>query len=402
VKSLFPYMVAMLTVAGMVTAPAQAQKRYDPGVTDTEIRIGQTLPYSGPASAYGTIGRAQAAYFAKVNAQGGIGGRKIRLISLDDAYNPARTVEQTRKLVEQERVFLIFNPIGTPTNIATREYLNARKVPQLFIGAGDTKWGDPAKYPWTMGFQQTYQFEGETYGIYLRRHFPGSKIAALYLNDDLGKELLAGLRVGLGSMANSMLVGTATYDLQDPTVDSQVNSLHASGADVFMNFALPKAAAQAIRKIYDLGWKPKHFLNYASNSVSETLGAAGLERSMGVLSADNLKDPTDTQWFEDHGRKEWLAWMRQYYPQGNVDDNTNVYAYNVARLLEHVLRACGDNLTRENVMKQAAGIRNLQLPMQIPGVTVNTSPSDFFPLEQLRLMRFDGKRWIPFGEIIQR
>ena len=306
----------------------------------------------------------------------------------------------TRLLVEKEQVLLIFNPIGSSTTNAVRKYLNAKEVPQLFVGAGEETWGDYKHFPWTMGFQQTTHFEGKALGAYLRRNHPKAKVAVLYINDAFGKELLAGLRDGLGQEAPRMLVATASYDLYDPTVDSQIVSLQASGADTFANFALPKAAAQAIRKAYDIGWKPLQYVNYVSNSVGEVLESAGLEKSIGVLSADNLKDPSDTQWDNDPASLEWRAFMRKHYPDGNVNDNSNVYAYNAAQLLEHVLRRCGDNLTRRNVMQQASSIRDLQLPMIIPGVKINTSATDYHPLEQLRMMRFDGKRWVPFGEII--
>ena len=386
----------------VMTNDAAAQKRYDPGATDTEITIGQTMPYSGPASSYGTIGRAQAAYFAKVNAAGGIAGRKIKLISLDDAYNPAKTVERVRVLVERDGVLLIFNPQGTPTNTAIQKYLNEKKVPQLFVGAGDAKFGDPKRYPWTMGFHQTNYTEGKLYATYILQHFPRARIGVLYLNDDFGKELLKGLRDGLGDRAKSMIVGAQSYELQDPTVDSQIISLRGAGADTFVNFALPKAAAQAIRKIYDIGWRPLQFLNYASGSVSEVLQPAGLEKSIGVVSIDNQKDPTDKQWKDDAALKDWLAWMREYYPDGNAEDNSNVYAYTLAQLLVYVLKQCGDDLTRENVMRQAANLKDLELPMLLPGIKINTSATDYYPVEQVRLLRFNGTRWEMFGDVIGR
>ena len=311
----------------LIAISAHAEKRYGPGVTDTEIKIGQTMPYSGPASSYGTIGRAQAAYFAKINAEGGINGRKLKLISLDDAYNPAKTVEQTRRLVEHDNVLLIFNPIGSPTNAAIQKYLNQRRVPQLFVGTGDAKFGDPKRYPWTMGFHQTNYTEGKLYARYIAQHHPKARIGVLYINDDFGKELLHGLRDGLGDQADTMLVATASYDLHDPTVNSQIISLHGAGANTFVNFALPKAAAQAIRKIYDLGWRPTHFLNYASASVSEVLMPPGANKSIGIISIDNQKDPTDAHWKDDPALKAWLAWMRQYYSRGNAEDNSNVYGY---------------------------------------------------------------------------
>jgi ABC-type branched-subunit amino acid transport system substrate-binding protein len=393
-----PLLAGLILCAGA----ALADKKYGPGVTDTEIKIGQTAPYSGAMSAWGTIGRAQAAYFAKINAEGGIAGRKIKFISLDDAYNPARTVEQTRKLVEREKVLLIFNPVGSPTNAAVQKYLNNKKVPQLFVGAGDARFGDPKKYPWSMGFHQTNYTEGKLYAAYILQHHPRGRIAAFYINDEFGKELLKGLRDGLGSRAGEMLAATASYELNDPTVDSQIIALHASGADIFVNFALQKAAAQAIRKIYDIGWRPTHFLNYAATSVSEVLLPAGANKSLGILSIDNQKDPTDAHWKDDPALKDWLAWMRQYYPQGNADDSTNVYAYTLAQLLVHTLKRCGDDLTRENVMRQAANIKDLELPMLLPGIKINTGPTDFYPIEQVRLLRFNGTRLEIFGDVIGR
>ena len=397
-----PGLLLSCTALLIAMSDAAAQKRYDPGATDTEITIGQTMPYSGPASSFGTVGRAEAAYFAKINAEGGIRGRKIKLISLDDAYNPAKTVEQVRRLVERDGVLLIFNPQGTPTNTAIQKYLNQRKIPQLFVGAGDAKFGDPKRYPWTMGFHQTNHTEGKLYAAYILRHFPRARIGVLYLNDDFGKELLKGLRDGLGGRATAMVVGAESYELQDPTVDSQIVSLRGAGADTFLNFALPKAAAQAIRKTYDIGWRPRQFLNYVSGSISEVLQPAGLEKSIGIISIDNQKDPTDEQWKDDAALKEWLAWMHQYYPDGNTEDNSNVYAYTLAQLLVHVLRQCGDDLTRENIMRQAANLRDVELPMLLPGIKINTSPTDYYPIEQVRLLRFNGRRWEMFGDVIGR
>ena len=390
--------LAALTAA--LALPAAAEKKYSPGASDTEIKIGNTSPYSGPASAFGTIARAQAAYFAKINAEGGIHGRKIKFISLDDAYNPAKTVEQVRRLVEYERVLLIFNPQGTPTNSAIQKYLNQNKVPQLFVAAGDAKFGDWKHYPWTMGFHQTNYTEGKLYATYILQHHPQAKIGVLYLNDGYGKELSKGLRDGLGVRAKEMLVGEQSYELQDPTVDSQILSLRGTGADTFVNFAFPKAAAQAIRKAYDIGWRPRQFLNYASSSVGEVLLPAGLGKSIGVISLDNQKDPTDQQWANDPALKEWRTWMKEYYPGGNIEDNANVYAYTLAQLLVHVLKQCGDDLTRENVMRQAANLKDLELPMLLPGVKINTSPTDYYPIEQVRLLKFNGSRWEMFGDVI--
>ncbi len=394
--------VTLAAILLPLSASVFAQTKYGPGVNDTEIKIGQTMPYSGPASSYGTIGRAQAAYFAKINAEGGIRGRKIKFISLDDAYNPSKTVEQIRRLVERDEVLLLFNPVGAPTNAAVQKYLNQRKVPQLFVGAGSARFGDHKRYPWTMGFHQTDYTEGRVYATYILQHHPKAKIGVLYLSDEFGKELLKGLRDGLGKRAKEMLASAESYELQDPTVDSQIISLRAAGADTFVNFALPKAAAQAIRKAYDIGWRPVQFLNYAAASVSEVLQPAGFEKSIGIISIDNQKDPTDAQWKDDPALKVWQAWMRQYFPDGDPNDNSNIYAYTLAQLIVHVLQQCGDDLTRENVMRQAASIKDLELPLLLPGIKINTSPTDYYPIEQVRLLRFNGTRWEMFGDVIGR
>jgi branched-chain amino acid transport system substrate-binding protein len=390
----------VLALILLIGHSASAQKRYDAGASDTEIRIGNTSPYSGPASSYATVPRAQAAYFAKINAEGGVNGRKIRFISFDDAYNPAKTVEQVRRLVEHERVLLIFNPQGTPTNAAIQKYLNKQKVPQLFVGAGDAKFGDWKHYPWTMGFHQTNYIEGKLYAKYILQHHPKAKIGVLFLNDDFGKELVKGLRDGLGNRVKEMLVATQSYELQDPKVDSQIISLRGAGADTFLNFAYPKAAAQAIRKSYDIGWRPLQFLSYVSGSVSEVLLPAGTGKSVGIISIDNQKDPTDEQWANDPALIEWRAWMQKYYPGGNTGDNSNVYAYTLAQLLVHVLKQCGDDLTRENIIRQAANLKDLELPMLLPGVKINTSPTDYYPIEQVRLLKFNGVRWEMFGDVL--
>lgn len=393
-------LVLVLMLLLTIGQNAFGQKRYDPGASDTEIRIGGTAPYSGPASGWGTTGRAQAAYFAKINAEGGINGRKIKLISLDDGYNPTRTVEQTRRLVEKDQVLLIFGSIGSPTNAAVQKYLNRKKVPQLFLGVGDSKFGDPKRYPWTMGFQQTAYSEGRLAAKYLQLNHPNAKIGVIYVYDGWGKELLAGLKDALAGNAGVEIVKEVSYHLDDPTVDSQVVSLYGTRADVLVNLAMPKAAAQVIRKVHDLNWKPAHFINYVSSSPADVLRAAGFDKSIGLISVDNMKDPSDKQWENDAALKEWLAWMKQYYPAGDVTDTANVYGYNQAQTLVHVLRQCGDDLTRENVMRQAASIKNLQLPMVIPGVKINTSATDYYPIEQLRFQRFDGERWVPFGDVI--
>ncbi len=391
--------IALLALA-WVAVPAFAEKRYGPGVTDGEIRIGQTIPYSGPGSSYATIGRAQLAYFNKVNAQGGVNGRKIVLLSLDDGYSPPKTVEQTRRLVEQEQVLLIFSSVGTPTNAAVQKYLNAKKVPQLFAASGGSEFGDPAHFPWTIGWRANYRSEARIYAKYILRTRPAARLAVLYQNDDLGKDYLKGLQEGLGNKAAQMIVAQTSYEVTDPTVDSQIVTLQGSGADTLLNFSTPKAAAQAIRKVHDIGWKPLHFVANVGSSVASVLRPAGLDKSVGLLTAAFLKDPTDQQWRDDPGYKEWLAFMKQYYPEGDLADFYNVYAYGLAQTLVHVLQQCANDLTRENVMRQAASLKNLELPMLLPGVKINTGPTDFYPIEQMQMQRFDGKQWILFGELI--
>jgi len=389
-----------LTASALVCAgPALAQKKYDAGASDAEIKIGQTMPYSGPASAYGTIGRAESAYFQMINDQGGVNGRKIALLSLDDAYTPPKTVEQIRRLVEDDGVLFIFQSLGTAANTAIQKYLNARKVPQLFVATGATKWGDPQNFPWTMGWQPNYQSEGRIYAKYVLQHKPNAKIGVLYQNDDYGKDYLKGLKEGLGSKA-SLIVKEVSYEASDPTVDSQIITLQASGADTFFIFAIPKFAAQAIRKSYDIGWRPLTFVNNVSSSIASVLEPAGLDKSTGLITALYLKDPTDPQWQKEKAFKDWLDWMKKYYPQGDLTDASNVYAYSAAQTLVQVLKQCGDELTREVVMREAANLKNVELPMLLPGIRVNTSATDFYPLEQMQLARFDGKRWGLFGEVI--
>jgi ABC-type branched-subunit amino acid transport system substrate-binding protein len=395
------FFLVVLAVSLVVASGAVlAEKRYGPGVTDTEIKIGQTMPYSGPLSAYGTIGRAEAAYFAKINAEGGINGRKVKLISLDDGYNPARTVEQTRKLIEQEDVLLLFSPLGTPTNTAIHKYVNAKKVPHLVLATGATKWGDPQNFPWTMGWQLPYRVEAKIYATYILQNRPDGKIGVLYQNDDYGKDLLNGLKDGLGGKAARMIIGEASYEPSDPTVDSQIVALRASGADVFVNFSTPKAAAQAIRRVYDLGWQPLHIINKVASSVGVVLTPAGLKKSVGIVSLTSQKDPTDPRWRSDPGMNEWFEWMHKYYPDGDTTDDNNVYGYNYAQTLGRILEQCGDDLTRENVVRQAANLRNVELPLLLPGIKINTGPGDYFPIEQAQMMRFDGKEWVRFGELI--
>ena len=392
----------LLSVQTLVTLShaAAAEKKYGPGVTDTEIRIGQTMPYSGPASSYGTVGKAEAAYFAKVNAEGGVNGRKIILNSVDDGYSPPRTVEQVRRLVEQEEVLLIFSVLGTPPNAAVQKYLNAKKVPQLFCASGASELGDPQRFPWTMGWRPNYRSEARVYAKYILKARPDAKIAVLYQNDDLGKDYLKGLHEGLGAKASSMIVSEVSYEVTDPTVDSQIVTLSASGANTLLNFSTPKAAAQAIRKVYDVGWKPLHLVANVGSSVATVLKPAGLEKSVGLLTAAFLKDPTDKQWQTDPSYREWLAWMKKYYPEGDTSDFYNVYGYGLAQTLVHVLKQSGDDLTRENIMRQAASVKNLALPMLLPGVKVNTSPTDYYPIKLERMKRFDGKQWNLFGGLV--
>ena len=376
------------------------KKKYDTGATDTEIKIGNTMPYSGPASAYGVIGRTEAAYFRKINAEGGINGRKIIFISYDDALNPPKTVEQVRKLVESDEVLLIFSPLGTASNSAVQKYMNEKKVPQLFISSGATKWNNPHDFPWTMGWQPNYQSEARIYAKYILKEKPNARIAVLYQNDDYGKDYLKGLKAGLGDKAASMIVAEDAYDVTEPTIDSHIVKMKSLNADVFVDITGAKFAAQAIRKAAQIGWKPLHVLNNVSSSVGMVIQPAGVAASQGIISSYYMKDPTDPQWRSDPGMKEWNAFLDKYYPDANRTDGAVIYAYTVAQALEHVLNACGDNLTRENVMKQAASIKDLELGGLLPGIKVNTSATNFAPLSQLQLARFKGETWERFGEII--
>jgi ABC-type branched-subunit amino acid transport system substrate-binding protein len=389
-----------LAFATAVSQVSYAEKKYGPGVTDTEIKIGSTNPYSGPASAYGTIGRAESAYFKMINDQGGINGRKINFISLDDGYSPPRTVEQVRKLVEQEQVLFLAGTLGTPPNSAIHKYVNAKGVPHIFVNTGATKWGDPKNFPWTMGFNINYQAEGHIYAQYILDTKPDAKIAILYQNDDYGKDYVKGLKDGLGDRAAKMVVAEASYEVTDPTIDSQIVSLQASGADTFYNVTTPKFAAQAIRRVYDMGWRPLHILNNVSTSVGAVLTPAGVEKSVGLISAAYFKDPVDPQWKNDPGFKEYSAWFKKYYPEGDINDGFNVSGYLIAQGVAYVLKACGDDLSRENVMKQMTSIKDLQLAMMLPGIKWNTSPDDYFLIESAQLVRFDGKQWVRFGKII--
>jgi branched-chain amino acid transport system substrate-binding protein len=388
-----------LTLA--IAAPAAiAQKTYDPGASDTEIRIGQTMPYSGPVSALSAIGKAEAAYFRKINDEGGINGRKIVLTSLDDGYSPPKTVEATRRLVEQDQVLLVFGSVGTSQNTAVHGYLNARKVPQLFLTSGTSKWNDPLNHPWTMGWIPSYQTEAQIFARHILKTRPNAKIAVLYQNDDLGKDYLKGLRDGLGNKATAMIVAEATYEVTDPTIDSQIIQLQSAGADVFVDISTPRAASQAIRKVNDLGWKAVHYLGSVSASVGAVLTPAGLEKSVGLITARYNKDPTDPGWDNDPGMTAWRAFMKKYYADGDLVDSLNVTGYGEARTLVQVLKQCGDNLTRENVMRQAASLKDFDPGTLVPGVLVSTGPSDYAPIKAMQLARFDGKTWVRFGDVM--
>jgi branched-chain amino acid transport system substrate-binding protein len=393
---------SVLAFAAMALAavPAMAQKKNAPGITDTEIKIGQTMPYSGPASAYAAIGRSEAAYFALINDQGGVNGRKLTLVSLDDGYSPPKTFEQTRKLVEQEDVALIFSSLGTPTGVVVRKYLNEKKVPQLFQASGATFWGDHEQFPWSMGWQPNYQTEGAIYGHYLLKTKPDAKVAVLYQNDDAGRDYVAGFKAGLGAeAAKKMIIAVATYETTDPTLDSQIVTLQSSGADVLFDNTTPKFAAQAIRKIHDVGWKPLHFLMSVATSVSAVMEPAGFEKGQGIITAAYLKDPNDPQWLDDKAYKDWLAFMQKYNPDGNLGDSFNVYGYSVAQTFVQLLKQCGQDLSRDNIIKQAHAL-DLDLPMLLPGIRVHTSPTETYPLQRMRLARFAGKQWVLFGEVI--
>ena len=382
----------------VAATPAVAQKKYDPGASDTEIKIGNINPYSGPASAYGTIGKTIGAYFNKINAEGGINGRKINYITYDDGYSPPKAVEQARKLVESDEVLLIFQSLGTPSNSAIHKYMNEKKVPQLFVATGATKWGDPKSFPWTMGWQPNYQSEGRVLAKYILDKSPNGKIGILYQNDDYGKDYVKGLKDGLAGKVK--VVAELPYEPADPTVDSQIVNLKASGADIFFNVATPKFAAQAIRKAAEIGWKPVHLLNSVSASVGSVIKPAGFEASEGILTTAYLKDPTDPEWKDDAAMKEWRAFMDKYYPEGDKTTTFTAYGYLVAQTLVQVLKQSGNELTRENVMKQAANLKNFELGLLLPGVKINTSPSDFFPIEQMQMARFKKDTFERFGNII--
>jgi ABC-type branched-subunit amino acid transport system substrate-binding protein len=391
--------VTIIVLAATSTG-AIAQKRYDTGATDTEIKIGNIMPYSGPASSYGVIGKTDAAYFRKINAEGGINGRKINFISYDDAYSPPKAVEQARKLVESDEVLFIFDALGTPSNSAIQKYMNEKKVPQLFVQTGATKWNDPKQYPWTMGWSPNYQSEGRIYAKYILKERPTGKIGILYQNDDYGKDYVKGIRDGLGAKAASMIVGEESYETTTPTIDSHVVALKSEGADILISITTPKFAAQSIKKVAELGWKPLFILNGVGASTGTVMKPAGLENSQNIISATYQKDPTDPQWKDDEGIKNFDAFLGRYFPEGNREDLNIMTGYNVAQTMVHVLKQCGDDLTRANIMKQAANIRSLQQEGLLPGVTINTSATDFAPIKQFQLRKFKGERWELFGDVI--
>ena len=391
---------ATILVLAATSTNAIAQKKYDTGATDTEIKIGNIMPYSGPASAYGVIGKTEAAYFKKINAEGGINGRRINFISYDDAYSPPKAVEQARKLVESDEVLFIFNSLGTPSNSAIQKYMNEKKVPQLFIATGATKWNDPKQFPWTMGWQPNYQSEGRIYAKYILKERPTGKIGILYQNDDYGKDYVKGITDGLGAKAASMIVGVESYETTTPTIDSHVVALKSEGADTFISITTPKFAAQSIKKVAELGWKPLFILNSVGTSTGAVMRPAGFENGQNIISAAYNKDPTDPQWKDDAGIRNFDAFLTKYFPEGNREDLLLMNGYNFAQTMVHVLRKCGDDLSRANIMKQAASIKSLELEGLLPGVAINTSATDFAPIKQFQLRKFKGERWELFGDVI--
>jgi ABC-type branched-subunit amino acid transport system substrate-binding protein len=382
-------------------APAPAmQGKYDPGASSTEIKIGNIMPYSGPAAAYGLIGKTVAAYFKKINAEGGINGRKINFISYDDGYSPPKAIEQARKLVESDEVLFIFNSLGTPPNTAIQKYMNSKRVPQLFVATGATKWNDPKDFPWTMGWQPNYQSEARIYAKYLLKEKPNAKIAVMYQNDDYGKDYVKGLKDGLGAKAASMIIAEESFETTEPTVDNHIVKLKSTGADVFFDVATPKFAAQAIKKIAEIEWKPLHILNNVSASVGSVIKPAGYENSQGIISAAYVKDVSDPQWDNDAGMKEFLDFLAKDFPEGNKLDGSVEVGFAVAQTMVQVLKQCGDNLTRENIMKQAASLKDFRTEVLLPGIKINTGPDDFAPISQLQLMKFKGEKWELFGDIV--
>src|ERR1700691_5636938 len=400
-NGIFHLLGATTVAVALSASSAHAQKKYDTGATDTEIKIGQTVPFSGPASAYSSIGKTQAAYFKMINEQGGINGRKINLIQYDDAYSPPKAVEQVRKLVESDEVLLTFQMVGTPSNAAVQKYLNAKKVPQLFAATGASKFTDPKNFPWTLGFNPNYQTEGRIYGQYIIKNYPNAKIGILYQNDDLGKDYLNGIKSGLGDKAATMIVAEASYEVTDPTIDSQVLKIKDAGADLFFNASTPKQAAQAIKKIGELGWHPVQIVDINATSVGAVLTPAGLEASKGLISTNYGKDPSDPTWKDDAGMKKYFEFMAKYFPDGDKNSNFNTYGFSTAQLMAHVLKQCGDDLTRENVMKQATNLKDVELALSLPGMKANTAANDCRVNKQMQMMKFNGERWELFGPILE-
>src|SRR6516164_3798538 len=396
VRRVAAFLTAIILL-GASGSSALAQTKYDPGVTDTEIKIGNIMPYSGPLSAYGVSGRAEAAYFRKINAEGGINGRKIRFISYDDAYSPPKTVEQARKLVESDEVFLIFGTLGTPTNTAIQRYMNTKKVPQLFVQSGATKWNDPREFPWTMGWPPNYQNEARIYARYILKEKPNAKIAVLYQNDDYGKDYLKGLKDGLGAKAASMIVAEEAYEVSEPTIDSHLIKMKSLGPDVFVDVTTAKFTSQAIKKAAEIGWKPLHFISNVSASIGSIIRPAGIDNAQGVISVAYLMDALDPQWKDDPGMKAFDEFLARDFPEGNRADDRVMVGYNMAQTLAQVLRQCGDNLSRENVMMQAANLKDFKTTNLLPGIKINTSPIDFAPIKRVQLRRFNGDRWELFG-----
>ena len=392
--------------ATVLAAPAIAAGKYSPGASDTEIRIGQTMPYSGNASAYGQVGRAHAAYFRMINEQGGLNGRKINLISFDDGYSPPKTVELARQLVERDQVLFLFAPLGTQCNTAIQKYMNQKKVPQLFVASGASKWGDPAHFPWTMGFQPDYRTEGEIYAKHIKETVKNPRIAILRQNDDMGNDYVSGFRELIMSFKDAIgpdaIVADATYEVTDPTVDSQILQLKNSGANVFYNVTTPKFAAQAIKKSAEIGWKPVQYIVNVSASIGAAIKPAGFENAQGIITAQYLKDITDPSWADSPDYKEWKIWMEKHNSSANLMESANASGYASAFTATQVLRQCGNDLTRENVMRQAANLHDLEIPMLLPGIRLNTSPTDFYPIKSVRLSHIEGEHWKLFGDLISR
>ena len=400
-NGIFNLVTGAAVAIALSASSAYAQKKYDTGATDTEIKIGQTNPFSGPASSFATIGKTQAAYIKMINDQGGVNGRKINLIQYDDAYSPPKAVEQVRKLVESDEVLLTFQVLGTPSNAAVQKYLNSKKVPQLFAATGASRFTDPKNFPWTMGFNPNYFVEGRIYGQYIIKNYPNAKVGILYQNDDLGKDYLNGIKAGLGDKAATMVIAEASYEVSDPTIDSQILKIKSAGADLFFSASTPKQAAQAIKKIAELDWHPVHILDINATSVGAVMKPAGLEASKGVISVNYGKDPLDPTWKDDAGMKKYLDFMTKYYPEGDKESLFNTYGYQTAQLMVYVLKQCGDDLTRENVMKQAASLKNVELDLGLPGMKINTGPDDYRVNKQLQMMKFNGERWELFGPILE-